>query len=100
MTAYGAIDSAIESIRRGAYHYLTKPFKLDELVIFVRRALDERALRREAAELRKTLGEQVSLRGRDRAQRGDAARARDRRSRRGDRRRRPAHRRDRHRQGR
>ena len=56
MTAYGAIDSAIESIRKGAYHYLTKPFKLDELVIFVRRALDERALRREAAELRKTLG--------------------------------------------
>ncbi len=63
MTAYGAIDSAVESIRRGAYHYLTKPFKLDELVIFVRRALEERALRRETAELRRTLGEQFSLAG-------------------------------------
>src|ERR1700722_20043532 len=30
MTAYGAIDTAIESIRRGANHYLTKPFKLEE----------------------------------------------------------------------
>lgn len=37
MTAHGAIDSAIESIRQGAYHYLTKPFKLDELVILRRR---------------------------------------------------------------
>ena len=63
MTAYGAIDSAIESIRKGAYHYLTKPFKLEELVIFVRRAVEDRALRREAAELRKTLGEQFSLAG-------------------------------------
>jgi two-component system response regulator HydG len=63
MTAFGAIDSAVESIRKGAYHYLTKPFKLDELVIFLQRALDERALRREAAEMRKTLGEQFSLSG-------------------------------------
>ena len=52
MTAYGAIDSAVESIRKGAYHYLTKPFKLDELALFVERALDERALRREATALR------------------------------------------------
>jgi two-component system response regulator HydG len=63
MTAYGAIDSAVESIRKGAYQYLTKPFKLDELVIFLRRALDDRALRREAAAMRKTLGERFSLAG-------------------------------------
>ncbi|MEO6777371.1 MAG: sigma-54 dependent transcriptional regulator [Kofleriaceae bacterium] len=56
MTAFGAIDSAVEAIRKGAYHYLTKPFKLDELVIFVRRAIAERALRREAATLRQQLG--------------------------------------------
>ena len=56
MTAHGAIDSAVEAIRRGAYHYLTKPFKLDELVVFVQRAIAERALRREAAVLRKQLG--------------------------------------------
>jgi two-component system response regulator HydG len=63
MTAHGAIDSAVEAIRRGAYHYLTKPFKIDELLLFVRRALAERTLRREAAALRQKLGEQFSLAG-------------------------------------
>ena len=55
MTAYGAVDSAVESIRRGASHYLTKPFKLDELVLFLDRLLDERRVRREATALRAAL---------------------------------------------
>jgi len=55
MTAYGAIDSAIESIRKGAYHYLTKPFRLEELIIFLGRALDESRVRREAEALRAEL---------------------------------------------
>ena len=55
MTAYGAIDSAVESIREGASHYLTKPFKTDELVIFLGRALEEVHLRREALSLKTTL---------------------------------------------
>jgi FixJ family two-component response regulator len=55
MTAYSAVDSAIESIRRGAYHYLTKPFKVDELALFVDRALDEARLRRETVSLRREL---------------------------------------------
>ena len=55
MTAYGAIDSAIESIRLGASHYLTKPFKLEELAIYLDRALDEVAVRREAAALKSQL---------------------------------------------
>jgi len=63
MTAFGAIDSAVEAIRRGAYHYLTKPFKLDELLVFVERALAERDLRREADALRKRAGTRFSLRG-------------------------------------
>jgi two-component system response regulator HydG len=46
MTAFGAIDSAVESIRQGAHHYLGKPFKLDELTVFVERALDEARVRR------------------------------------------------------
>lgn len=61
MTAYSAIDSAIDSIRRGAYHYLTKPFKVDELALFVERALDEARLRREAVSLRKALKEHFSV---------------------------------------
>jgi two-component system response regulator HydG len=60
MTAYSAIDSAVESIRQGAYHYLTKPFKLDELTIFLQRALEEYRLRHEASELRRTLKQRFS----------------------------------------
>ena len=63
MTAYGAIDSAVEAIRRGAYHYLTKPFKLEELLVFVERALAERSLRREAHALRKVVRERFSITG-------------------------------------
>jgi two-component system, NtrC family, response regulator HydG len=63
MTAYGAIDSAVDAIRKGAYHYLTKPFKLEELVVFIERALAERALRRETSALRKAVGARYSLKG-------------------------------------
>lgn len=45
MTGDGALETAIESIRRGAYHYLTKPFKLEELVVVLRRALDKGRVR-------------------------------------------------------
>ena len=55
MTAYSAIDSAIEAVRRGAFHYLAKPFRVDELVIHVRRALEDTRLRREAETLRRAL---------------------------------------------
>jgi two-component system response regulator HydG len=61
MTAYSAVDTAVESIRQGAYHYLTKPFKTEELALFLRRALDESQLRREAASLRKTLKDRFSI---------------------------------------
>jgi two-component system response regulator HydG len=60
MTAYSAVDSAIESIRRGAYHYLTKPFKADELALFLGRALEEAQLRKEAATLKLALRERYS----------------------------------------
>jgi len=63
MTAYGAIDSAVESIRKGAFHYLTKPFKFDELLVFVERALADRSLRRETAALKQVLRERFSIHG-------------------------------------
>jgi two-component system response regulator HydG len=59
MTAYGAIETAVASIRQGAYHYLTKPFQAEELEIFLRRALDERDLHREARHLRQALRGQL-----------------------------------------
>jgi two-component system response regulator HydG len=61
MTAYSALDTAIESIRRGAYHYATKPFKLDEIALFLERALAEVGLRREATSLKRALQEKHGL---------------------------------------
>jgi two-component system, NtrC family, response regulator HydG len=63
MTAFGGIESAIESIRRGAYHYLTKPFSTEELLIFLGRALEEVRVRKEAAALKTTLGERFGSEG-------------------------------------
>jgi two-component system response regulator HydG len=63
MTAYGAIDTAVDSIRQGAYHYLTKPFQPEELEIFLRRALEEQDLQKEAQRLRKALREQQPIDG-------------------------------------
>jgi two-component system response regulator HydG len=63
MTAFGAIDSAVESIRRGAYHYLTKPFKVEELMLFLGRALEDARVRREAKALKTTLGERYAASG-------------------------------------
>jgi two-component system response regulator HydG len=63
MTAYGAIDSAVEAIRQGAYYYLTKPFKMEELAIYVGRALEEAGVRREARSLRHTLTERYGPSG-------------------------------------
>lgn len=52
MTAFGAIDSAIEAMRRGAFHYLTKPFQLAEVRVAVERALEARRLKEENRSLR------------------------------------------------
>jgi FixJ family two-component response regulator len=57
MTSPSALEAAVEAVRRGAYHYLTKPFRTEELVLFLRRALDQRALQRQAEALRAMLRE-------------------------------------------
>ncbi len=62
MTAYGTIDGAIEAVRRGAYHYLTKPFKLGEANVWLERALADRGLRRENERLKKQMAERFSFR--------------------------------------
>jgi len=57
MTAYGAIDSAIESMRQGASHYLTKPFKIEVLALFIDKVVEEQRVRREVTALRAALRE-------------------------------------------
>lgn len=43
LTAYASADTAIESMRNGAFHFLAKPFKVDELLSTVKYALQARA---------------------------------------------------------
>ncbi len=62
MTAFGAVESAVEAMRRGAYHYVTKPFALETLRALVERACRERSLSRENALLRRTLRTSLSSR--------------------------------------
>jgi two-component system response regulator AtoC len=52
MTAYSTIDSAVEAIKEGAYHYANKPFNFDEMMILVEKALETTRLRREVRALR------------------------------------------------
>jgi DNA-binding NtrC family response regulator len=57
MTAFAAMDTAIEAISKGAYDYISKPFKLDHLRLVVRRALEQAALRQENQQLRSAVEE-------------------------------------------
>jgi two-component system response regulator PilR (NtrC family) len=52
VTAYATAETAIAAMKRGAYDYLTKPFKVDEIAVVVDRALERQALVRANAELR------------------------------------------------
>ncbi|HWB80772.1 MAG TPA: response regulator, partial [Nannocystaceae bacterium] len=63
MTAYGSVDGALEAIRRGAFHYLTKPFKLEESALWLERALADRGIRRENRRLRRFVDERASFHG-------------------------------------
>jgi DNA-binding NtrC family response regulator len=44
MTAFGSIETAIGAIKEGAYDYVSKPFKLDEIKLTIRRALEQKRL--------------------------------------------------------
>ena len=56
ITAFGDIDQALQLITRGAYDYIIKPFKMEQLLIAVNKATAELAMRRRIREL-----EQVAL---------------------------------------
>ena len=61
MTAYGTIDGALEAVRRGAAHYLTKPFKMEEAALWLERAFADRGLRRENEQLRRAVDERLGF---------------------------------------
>ncbi len=55
MTAFATTENAVEAMRLGAYDYVIKPFKVDELKVVIERALERKQLRRENTQLRETL---------------------------------------------
>lgn len=55
MTAFGTITSAVEGMKAGAYHYLTKPFELDDIESLVATAMEHQALKSENVKLRQQL---------------------------------------------
>src|SRR5436309_1920543 len=57
LTAFAAMDTAIEAIRRGAYDYLSKPFRLDDIKRAVRRTLEVQRLARDNQRYRRELRE-------------------------------------------
>jgi two-component system, NtrC family, response regulator AtoC len=56
MSAFGNEDAALAAMREGAYDYLQKPFKPDEVILTVRKAEERERLRREVEALRSSLG--------------------------------------------
>ena len=52
LTAYTGVDVAVEAMKQGAFHYLNKPFNLDEIAVLVEKALETTRLRREVRALR------------------------------------------------
>jgi len=52
MSAYGTVDIAIEAVKRGAYDYISKPFKPDEIILTLKKAEERERLREENTHLR------------------------------------------------
>ncbi|MBI4887977.1 MAG: sigma-54-dependent Fis family transcriptional regulator [Acidobacteria bacterium] len=61
MTAYSTIESAVEAMKLGAFHYVNKPFNLDEVALLVEKALETSQLRREVRALRTSQGREYGF---------------------------------------
>lgn len=61
ITAYASIDTAIEAMKKGAFHYIPKPFKNEEILIQVKKALEQRNLIEENIRLKEELLKKYSF---------------------------------------
>lgn len=61
MTAFGSIETAIQAMKLGAYHYIVKPFKMDELTLLVKRAQERSQLQTENKILKRELKKEFHL---------------------------------------
>ncbi len=63
VTAFSTTDEAVEAMKQGAYDYITKPFKNEEIRLIVKNALERRELRQENLALKEELGKRFSFDG-------------------------------------
>jgi DNA-binding NtrC family response regulator len=56
LTGFATIDTAIQATQKGAYHFLTKPFNVEELMSLLEKALSHKSLEQENKQLRSELG--------------------------------------------
>jgi len=61
MSAYGTIDTAIEAMKLGAYDYISKPFKPDEIILTLKKAEERERLRKENELLRREIKKEYSF---------------------------------------
>jgi DNA-binding NtrC family response regulator len=61
LTAFGTIEMAVEAMKAGAFHYISKPFNRDELKLTIKKALQLKELERENVTLREELKERSGL---------------------------------------
>ncbi len=61
ITAYSSIEGAIEAMREGAFHYIPKPFKNEEVLLTIRKGLEQHRLTEENRELREQLKERFAF---------------------------------------
>ncbi len=62
MTAYSSVETAVETLKKGAYDYLTKPLDFDKLKLTIERAMEHATLREENRQLRESLGRHFDTR--------------------------------------
>ena len=61
LTAYSSVETAVDAMKLGAYHFMNKPFDLEALAALIDQALETTRLRREVRQLRATQAEPYSL---------------------------------------
>ncbi len=63
MSAYGSVDLAIEAMKAGAYDYISKPFKQDEVLLALAKAEERESLRRENRALKEAMRKEQTVHG-------------------------------------
>ncbi len=61
ITGFATVTTAVEAMQKGAYHYLPKPYKIEEVRVLVRKALEKRWLRQEVTDLKRQVQSQKAV---------------------------------------